>query len=47
MEHWGYTDEVKSAAKRRRRLNDNLEVKERLDDSELPPAERLPPKSQP
>ncbi len=28
MEHWGHTEEVKSAANRRRRLNDKEEVNE-------------------
>ena len=28
MEHWGYTEEVKEAAKRRRRIEDKLTVKE-------------------
>jgi hypothetical protein len=38
MEHWGYTDEVKRSARRRRRLDDKREAEERtpeLDDDEL------------
>ncbi|MCE9553398.1 MAG: hypothetical protein K8T91_08485 [Planctomycetes bacterium] len=41
MEHWGFTDEVKEAAKRRRRLKDKREVKERqkeLENDAKPPA---------
>jgi hypothetical protein len=29
MEHWGFTDEVKEAARRRRRLEDKQEVREK------------------
>ena len=28
MEHWGFTDEVKEASRRRRRLEDKQEVRE-------------------
>jgi len=28
MEHWGFTDEVKEAARRRRRLGDKQEVRD-------------------
>lgn len=31
MEHWGYTDEVKEAAKRRRRIKDKEVVDEQLE----------------
>ena len=39
MEHWGYTDEVKGTAKRRRRLEDKREVKNDgdLNDDRLEP----------
>lgn len=37
MEHWGFTDEVKEAARRRRRLEDKSEVKRQQTDSETPP----------
>jgi hypothetical protein len=34
MDHWGYTEEVKEAARLRRRLNDKREVESQLE-SEL------------
>lgn len=37
MEHWGFTDEVKEAAKRRRRLEDKSEVKRQQTENETPP----------
>jgi hypothetical protein len=38
MEHWGFTDEVKDAAKRRRRIEDKEAVKEEAEEHsvELP-----------
>ena len=40
MEHWGYTDEVKSAAKRRRRMNDKREVEEQSAEHNAPNSEQ-------
>lgn len=37
MEHWGFTDEVKEAARRRRRLEDKSEVKRQQTENETPP----------
>ncbi len=34
MDHWGYTEEVKEAARRRRRINDNESVQEQLEEDE-------------
>jgi hypothetical protein len=31
MEHWGYTEEVKEAAKRRRRIEDKRAAREELE----------------
>ena len=40
MEHWGYTDEVKEAAKRRRRIEDKDTAKVEADEpADEPPAD--------
>jgi hypothetical protein len=36
MEHWGFTDEVKETAKRRRRMEDKEAVEEDLERGEEP-----------
>jgi hypothetical protein len=36
MEHWGFTDEVKEAANRRRRIDDKESVKEDSESEEEP-----------
>ena len=36
MEHWGFTDEVKESAKRRRRMEDKEAVEEELESEEEP-----------
>jgi hypothetical protein len=36
MEHWGYTEEVKKHAKRRRRINDKSETKEQSKEIDRP-----------
>jgi len=44
MEHWGYTDEVKQAARRRRRLHDKSEVDEQAGELETAePNQDTPP----
>ncbi|HTU27597.1 MAG TPA: hypothetical protein VMF30_19460 [Pirellulales bacterium] len=35
MEHWDYSDDVKAAAKRRRRLDDKKAVRDQSDDGEI------------
>lgn len=34
MEHWVYTEEIKEAARRRRRINDKESVEEQLEEDE-------------
>ena len=47
MEHWGYTDEIKEAAKRRRRIEDKKTVAEQQGPSESDPYEgQSPPATQ-
>ena len=36
MEHWGFTDEVKKHAKRRRRINDKSETNEQSNEIDKP-----------
>jgi hypothetical protein len=43
MEHWGFTDEVKMVARRRRRLNDKLEVRKQREELAEPQQKSKPP----